>query len=361
MPRPCIPKTFRLPYYRIRAANPAEFGHEYGKLLKANIHEMIQTYLGVYTTRYGFTESELRFEAEQHQKTIESHEITQRYATELRSMSESADIPLWKLYLLNSRTEILNRRVSRDFDVNECTLAMNPLVAIAGQTWDFDIDMAEHIILASIEIADHKFISILEPGMLGKLGMNQNGLAVGLSLLQDNFSGVDTYGIPVHILLRLALDSKSTQHAMEQIDSLQNSISSASCVMLMDSSGHGSFSELNAKGPILRQNCGVPEAHTNHYLLKENHFPLSNSSKYRKQVASKIVKDANSVGGFKAMFQDQSEILGPICRNFISDDIGMISGTITGFIADCRAKELHILQGDPVDGMYEMYSLDVLS
>jgi len=235
---------------------------------------------------------------------------------------------------------------------------MDPRAKIAGQTWDFDIEMAEHIILASVEIGENRFLSILEPGMLGKLGMNRHGLVVGLSLLQDNFHDINNYGVPVHILLRMALDSSSAQEAMHRIDSLpDNMISSASCIMLLCPEGVGSFNELTAGNGILRQTCASPAAHTNHYLLKKNHFPLSNSSKHRYIVASEMVRDANCLADFQRIFQDQREKLGPICRNFVSDDIGMISGTITGFIGDCHRKEIYIMQGDPVDGNYEMFSL----
>ena len=70
--------------------------------------------------------------------------------------------------MLNARTEIMGKQWSKTlFETNECTLIINPITHLVGQTWDFDYDMAPHLALVRmVNKNNHEIISILEPGKI---------------------------------------------------------------------------------------------------------------------------------------------------------------------------------------------------
>ena len=65
---------------------------------------------------------------------------------------------------------------------------------------------------------DRSIMMMTEPGIIGKVGMNSSGVGVSLNLLVAKKVPKD--GLPIHILLRTALDSNSVREWQDKIEAL---------------------------------------------------------------------------------------------------------------------------------------------
>ena len=77
----------------------------------------------------------------------------------------------------------------------ECTTLAFKNQRILGQNWDWESDIEELAVILDIETEDgHRILTMTEPGMIGKIGMNNHGVGVGLNFMTiDNYQ---PYGVP---------------------------------------------------------------------------------------------------------------------------------------------------------------------
>ena len=125
------------------------------------------------------------------------------------AIAEAARIEPWCVFLLNARTEVLNA------SVGECTSLAVPETRILAQTWDWIRELEELVVITEVEKDDgQRFVTLVEPGMLAKIGMNSRGFGVGLNFLKAEQS-LD--GVPVHLVLRALLECSNLAEAREVI------------------------------------------------------------------------------------------------------------------------------------------------
>ena len=87
--------------------------------------------------------------------------------------------------------------------------------------------------LVHIEREDgHKILMMTEPGIIGKIGMNSAGMGICLNILMGESRGIN---LPIHVLLRIALDATSIDEAYRKIE--QASFDSCSNIILGDEQG----------------------------------------------------------------------------------------------------------------------------
>ena len=133
---------------------------------------------------------------------------------------------------------------------------------ILGQNWDWEERLEPLITLARIERTDGPSILMMtEPGILGKIGLNDAGVGVCFNFLHINRP---TNGVPIHILLRAILECSS-------IDAVRKTISRAGTgrsanILVADKSGARFDMEFAATEQIEVDDPGDVIAHTNHYL-----------------------------------------------------------------------------------------------
>ena len=78
--------------------------------------------------------------------------------------------------------------------------------ALGIQTWDWHNELAEGWMVWTIEHPDGRRVETLtEAGIVGKIGMNDRGVAVLLNILGHRDDGPPV-GVPVHVLCRSVLD-----------------------------------------------------------------------------------------------------------------------------------------------------------
>ena len=137
-------------------------------------------------------------EAELQRRSLDLMAVTRRVfpelVTEIEAIAKAAELDPWCVFLLNARTEVLNARVG------ECTSMVVPETRIMAQTWDWIRELEDLVVITEVETdTGHRFVALVEPGMLAKIGMNSRGLGVGLNFLKAEHA-LD--GVPVHLVLR---------------------------------------------------------------------------------------------------------------------------------------------------------------
>lgn len=233
------------------SGSPAERGEQHGTALKDRIHGMVD----VYGTFFGRPESEIFDIAGHFKKVINDFEPD--YGTEIEAIAGAAAVnPLW-IYALNARSEFLSF-----VPATECTVMHFAGTPILGQNWDWEERLEPLITLARIERTDGPSILMMtEPGILGKIGLNDAGVGVCFNFLHINRP---TNGVPIHILLRAILECSS-------IDAVRKTISRAGTgrsanILVADKSGARFDMEFAATEQIEVEDPGDVIAHTNHYM-----------------------------------------------------------------------------------------------
>lgn len=128
---------------------------------------------------------------------------------ELSGLAEGADITMEAAYLLQLRRELIGYQSIQS--QGDCTSfgRLIPGRSVLGQTIDLNGFMASEFTAMQIELedSDRRLQLVSFTGLLGYLGMNDSGLAIGLNLV---LGGSWRPGIPGYMLIRHLLDEAST-------------------------------------------------------------------------------------------------------------------------------------------------------
>lgn len=324
-------------------------GRQQGSLLKKRIHRTIEFY------RNQFLQPEERILGIAGQFRRSTKAFRKDLYLEIEALSRAAEVdPLW-IYALNGRTELLN------LNPMECTSLAFREQGLLGQNWDWESEIEELAVILDIEKEDgHRIITMTEPGMIGKIGMNHCGLGVCL-----NFMTIEDYqahGVPLHVLLRSILDSKSVNEAFSLIKpQLPGKVGN---ILLSD--GNGKTLDIEIGGDEF---FSVPVdklfVHTNHFLTGVDYdlrlFP-NTSGRYNR--AKKLLGMLNdpSVESMKDILRDHTDETYPICRKrfshpWLTDDHSM---TLASIIMDLKNLRFHITRGNPFDNPFSVFSLNGL-
>lgn len=173
---------------------------------------------------------------------------------ELSRWAEVAAADLDDLLVLNARSEVLSV-VRAGRRRGECTVVAEP--GRLGQTWDWFARQRQ----AMVVLRTGPLLTLTEAGMLAKVGLNEHGLAVGLTYLASSADRVPGPGsLPVHAVLRLLLErATGVGAALDLLGSLV--LAGSACIALVDTED-AAFVEVTPAGRAVLP-AGV---HTNHCL-----------------------------------------------------------------------------------------------
>jgi Predicted choloylglycine hydrolase len=222
-----------------------------------------------------------------------------------------------------------------------------------AQNWDWVGSQRAHLLLLSISAGEQPAALILtEAGMLGKIGVNQLGLAIGLNILRATNDG-QKLGVPVHAFQRAALACEDVQAVVELAQGL--SFASSSNAMLADAKGNVASLEYNPAGAaVVAAEDGVV-AHSNHFLsetLAKWQAPLTASVTSEPRLAcarSRIAAWPRRIdlAHLEALLRDQTE---GACIAREPDPAlppAQRIETVCGVIIDCQAQSLSIAPDVP--------------
>lgn len=168
---------------------------------------------------------------------------------------------MWQIAALNARTEILAG--STTVAPGECTT----IVRTGGpgpfgvQTWDWHVELAAHWHTLESHGGPRTFVGLTEDGILGKIGINDAGLALHFNILGHERDGIG--GIPMHVLAAIVLGEAGS--VAEAVDIVRTApVASSGSFALFDTTD-AALLDLSPVGIFAAQP-------TDGYLLRTNHF-----------------------------------------------------------------------------------------
>ena len=332
------------------SGEPFDRGKQHGEQLGAEIAKTVDFYRSI----FGLPEAEVLRHADIFRKIIDDFDPT--YSEEINGIAQGAGVdPLW-IVALNARTEILSRKAGGS---NECTAVYFTGPSILAQNWDWGRALEPLTVLMKIvQPHGHVIFMLTEPGIIGKIGMNNAGLGVCLNILTLD-KVLD--GLPVHLVLRAILDCKS----ISQVDSLlaKHGSGKASNIIVADASGNGFDMEFCGENSYRL----APESdyllHTNHYLghpINSEQDPDFSSSYARFNKATQILADNNerSVEVMCDLLSDESDRSLPIYREYMPDESVHELGTICTIVMELAQQKMLIRKGKGPGATFCEYRLE---
>jgi len=183
-------------------------------------------------------------------------------AREIEGLAIGAGISRDIAWLLQLRREVLGyNRVTTGGDCSTlASLKGDPLVA---QTVDLNGNLDDFIRVLHVSTTQQRSLVLSFAGLLGYLGMNSAGLAIGLNMV---LGGEWQEGIPPYLAIRHLLDTcTNVGEALEVLAALP--LSSSRSFTLCDGKRVVCVESLNNQLRIVEQ--GVTATHTNHFLHDE--------------------------------------------------------------------------------------------
>ncbi|MFD2421785.1 C45 family autoproteolytic acyltransferase/hydolase [Amycolatopsis pigmentata] len=184
---------------------------------------------------------------------------TPELAEEMRGLAVGAGITEDEATLLQVRREILGYQ--RVPTLGDCTTyarstGQEPVLA---QTVDLNGDLDEHIAVLDVSTGPRRSLVLSFGGLLGYLGVNTDGLAIGLNLV---LGGDWRPGLPPYLAIRHLLDTAgSVDEAVEILRGLR--LASSRSLTLCDAR---TTAWVEVLGDEMRVREGPESFHTNHFL-----------------------------------------------------------------------------------------------
>ncbi|GBE80816.1 AAT-domain-containing protein [Sparassis latifolia] len=257
MPRPTVPRVEL-------SGSPYEIGLAHGRLLAPQIHSQLEIYRDIFLENCKFEWPKVLGLAAQYRSIIAA--LAPELLEEMRGIADGVggtDVGLLDIVALNSRSEIALGL----WDDGCTSLAWNMRGSgkqLLAQNWDWRTSVGENLALAHItQVGKPSIWMVIEPGIVGKIGFNSASVGVCLNAIRA--SPTSTSLLPIHLLLRIALEHDSVDSAIAAIERLGGAASSQH-ILIADANG-GRGLELSPRGGVyLKEDRNGIIVHTNHFL-----------------------------------------------------------------------------------------------
>ena len=262
---------------RIRARGfPLARGRQYGAAAAARIRRSIECYDDAFRLRAGLDWATAVTRARAFLPAIES--FAPACLQEMCGIAEGAGVDFDAILVLNCRSELMfaGARAQGGVPPGECTsFAVTPQASanghtLLGQNWDWVPFARDLCVLLDMKRDDGPdYVTIVEAGMLAKVGVNAAGLGLCTNTLVSH-ADAGRAGVPYHVMLRVLLDATSVQDASRLLHSAERALSAN--YLVADKRGNAANFETVGGGAAeiraTRPERGVI-AHSNHFLAPE--------------------------------------------------------------------------------------------
>ncbi|MFI0444562.1 C45 family autoproteolytic acyltransferase/hydolase [Actinomadura sp. 6N118] len=288
--------------------------------------------------------------------TINAHreaiaQQTPDLAAEINGLADGAGISPDEAVLLQIRREVMGyRRVPTRGDCTTYTRAGE----VVAQTVDLNGNLDDQIAVLDVTPTGSGRRSLLLSfaGLLGYLGMNSDGLAIGLNLV---LGGQWRPGLPPYLAIRHLLDNAANvDEALKLLSSLQLT---SSRNLTLCSPGKAAYVEI--LGDETRTVEGTQTVHTNHYLhpdfapYDELNVFAGNSSKRRLDTCSTKLADVPLAADAEEHFALLSSP--PIC---VPDDGDIrLERTVAAVVMRPDQGRMYVRPGDPSRSPTHVFTL----
>ena len=287
---------------------------------------------------------------------------------EMRGIAAGAGCDLADVLLINVRSELMVAPPQG----GECTAlaATAPATAagevLLGQNWDwFTTAEAEPVLLHIRRPAGPEILTLVEAGQVAKVGLNSAGLGVCLNFLEHAHRG---RGLPIHVLLRLMLESETPGVAAMQ--AIGHPRAGAANVLLAHAEGEILDLELTASAADHLYGDAGWLVHANHFespLLRGGDTGLAASSSTLPRAARArrlMAARAGQISAetFRAILTDHAYGHAAICRH---PDPTLPpeeqTETRASLLMELSEGRLHVTVGQPCRDATRVLSLSLAS
>jgi isopenicillin-N N-acyltransferase-like protein len=330
---------------------PAERGRQYGEALRERIARTFDFYLSSLFSASPLPATALRARADHIAALVQR--LAPAAAEQITGIAAGAGLAPWQVFLLNGRTEILNAKVP------ECTALYFAATRVLAQNWDWVAPLEDLAVVVTHERQDGgRHVTFVEPGMIGKIGMNSDGLGVCLNIL---FAPHDLSGLPIHVLNGVLLEQPDLAAARRVMDAA--GLGKASHVLVGDAEGGCLAMEFMGEERFeIAPEDGVL-LHTNHCLAHGaagRTAELANSCARYDLTAARLARaERRDLATAKALLLEQSGGGDDVNRNYrpLAGVLGdQPVGTCATLIMDLARRELHVKRGPGADDTFTRYS-----
>ena len=282
---------------------------------------------------------------------------------EMDGIALGANRTLAEIALINARTDIAaiaEREVGLQ-TVPACTaLAMfgerrrQPALAL-GQNWDWDPVLAKAPVILRMEPDDGPpFVTLVEAGMLGKIGYNGHRLGVCLNFLSHRMDAEEgRVGVPIHCLLRAVLSCASIDEAVRLVSESPRCASANFLLAQHAPTGPRALDlEISPDAVATLEADGPNLVHTNHFLdpqLAEgctSGFGPSTMKRYARacDLAGALAEEPDPVRRMQRVLESREDVPYPISRDRNPDPS---SSSLAGIVMDLTNNRLILTAGPP--------------
>ena len=351
---------------------PGVRGRQYGRLAASRIHRCIAAYRDIFEHRAGLSWPAAMAHAKGLVEAI--GDFAPDSLAEMRGIADGAGVPFDAILVLNCRSELMFAAAQRRGETppGECTsFAVTPEASadgrmLVGQNWDWVPFARDVCILLDVERDDQpSFATIVEAGMLAKVGMNAAGFGLCTNTLVSE-RDAHRPGVPYHVMLRALLDAESVEDAQRLLGSAERALSAN--YLVADKTGHamnfetiaGGEDEIHATRP-----CDGLLAHSNHFLAPafcdiDAYVGNSPHSRTRLSDMRQGLRHARrpSVATMQQVLRSHAHEPNGICSHPDPAAHPMYARTtVASFIADVTSGEFWFTDGPPCRSEYETYRL----
>ena len=256
------------------SGSPRARGRAYGSLARDKVLRCVACYREAFRHRAGLGWDAALAQARRFLPDIEA--FAPAVLQEMHGIAEGAGIDFDAVLALNCRSELMFSAARQGKALSECTsFAVAPQASadghmLLGQNWDWVPFAREVCVLVEVRRTDGPdFVTIVEAGMLAKIGFNAAGLGLCTNTLVSA-QDAGRRGVPYHVMLRVLLDAASVDEAARLLASAERAISAN--YLVADRSGAAANFETTSGGAdavrTTRPEQGLL-AHANHFLAPE--------------------------------------------------------------------------------------------
>lgn len=326
-------------------------GHAHGEALRERVRATCAFYLEDLFADSPLGPDGIRARAENVGRIIAR--LAPDRAGEIAGIAEGAGLPVWQLNALNGRTEVLNA------EVPECTTLWFGASRVLGQNWDWVEPLEALCAVITHEREDgSRYVVFVEPGMVGKIGMNDAGVGVCLNIL---FAPHGLDGLPVHVLNGALMDARDANDARRIMHAA--GLGKASHVVAADAGGGGIAMEYMGSERHEFALDGDTYVHTNHCLAhgERARTDAFATSCARFDRAEALARDAQP-RDFAAMQRilavtsaGEDALNRPYAEQSVLGTHRV--GTCATLVMELAERRFHVRRGPGTDGAVETFAL----
>lgn len=344
-------------------------GTQYGARAADRVRRTRDSYAGVYAHYAGWDWSRVRAESQAFIEPIRAFHPAS--IDEMAGIADGAGLQFDDVLAMNLRTEILFAAKVRAAEAQapptlECTSFAARTAdgtQLIGQTWDWLTFSADTVVLVeSTPTTGPAFMTVVEAGLLAKLGMNSSGLALATNALVTS-SDTGEPGVPYHVMLRALLDCRTPTEAATVLQSAHRS-SSANYLF---GTGDGLVVDAETRpGGYAEIAWAIPD--DDGLLLHANHFSVTPAgsvgdlgvklmadSLFRLQRVRRLARQSLGAGvrEWKSILADHAGNPAGICCHPDPGAHAMDQWTTaTGAIFEPALRRAHVSVGNPCRGRW---------